>query len=266
MTISSAQSPQLQAEGVSYAPRLFRSIKLKKNDLPETAAHLLHDLSFEVFPGDRIALVGASGSGKTTLLRLLNRLSEPTSGKLYWQGEPYTAIPTVQLRQQIVLVLQESKLLNMTVQDAIAYPLILRGTGKKEITQRVGEWMERLRIPLEWRDRSEHQLSVGQRQLVAIARALVTEPALLLCDEPTAALDVGRVHHLLEVFNDLSQTRQTTVIMVNHQLDLAKQFATRVLRLQNGTLATNQPATATDWATLEQQLKQVEQEQASEWE
>lgn len=257
--------PQLQVEQVSYAPNLFRTIKPHKQEALETGANLLHDISFEVFSGDRIAIVGASGAGKTTLLRLLNRLSEPTKGKLLLNGQPYTTIPTVQLRQQVVLVLQESKLLGMTVQEAIAYPLKLRGLSQKEITQRVSDWMERLHLPLEWRDRTEQQLSVGQRQLVAIVRALAIEPPILVCDEPTAALDVGRIQQILRVFTELSETRQTTILMVNHQLDLARQLATRVLHLHNGTLVADQSATAMDWVGLEHRLKQAEQVQAAEW-
>jgi D-methionine transport system ATP-binding protein len=257
--------PQLQVQQVSYAPNLFRTIKPHKQAAVETGANLLHDISFEVFAGDRIAIVGASGAGKTTLLRLLNRLSEPTKGRLLLDGQPYSSIPTVQLRQQVVLVLQESKLLGMTVQEAIAYPLKLRGWGQKEITQRVSEWLERLHIPPEWRDRTEQQLSVGQRQLVAIARALAIAPPLLLCDEPTAALDIGRTQQVLRVFTELSETRQMTILMVNHQLDLAKQLATRVLHLQNGTLMADQAAASIDWIGLEHHLNQVEQIQAAEW-
>lgn len=265
MTATVLPSSQIRVERVSYAPCLFRALKPKQQPLSETAPPLLQEVSFEVFPGDRVAIVGASGAGKTTLLRLLNRLYEPTAGQLYWGERPYTALSPVQLRQQIPLILQESKLMEMTVQDAIAYPLTLRGIGKQEITQRVADWMERLRIPLEWRDRTEQQLSVGQRQLVAIARALVIEPPILLCDEPTSALDVGRSQQVLDLLKTLSETRQMTVIMVNHQLDLVNHLATRVLQLHKGRLIADQPATTIHWAELEQNLKRVEQEAADEW-
>ncbi len=266
MTRSKPRQPQLQVEQVSYAPPLFRAIKPKAHELIETGPALLQDVSFELYPGDRLAIVGASGAGKTTLLRLLNRLSEPTHGQLYWQGQPYGSIPSVQLRQQIVLLLQESKLLGMTVREAIAYPLKLRGLSSPAIAQRVAEWMERLRVPLEWGDRTEQQLSVGQRQLVAIVRALVTEPPILLCDEPTAALDVGRIEQVLQVLLELSLTRQMTVVMVNHQLDLAQRLASRVLHLEQGTVRFDQAVAQVDWAALAYHLRQREQEQATEWE
>ncbi|MDX2241174.1 MAG: ATP-binding cassette domain-containing protein [Leptolyngbyaceae cyanobacterium bins.302] len=262
----SSDLPQIRAEEICFAPNLFRSIKLKGKELPLLDANLLlQDVSFDVFAGDRIALVGASGAGKTTLLRLLNRLSEPTAGRLYLNGRPYAALPPMQLRQQVVMMLQESKLLGMTVQEAIAYPLQLRGMDKQAIQQRVGDWMERLRVPLEWRDRTEQQLSVGQRQLVAIARALITEPAILLLDEPTSALDAGRTQQVFETLIELNQQQQTTILMVNHQLEQAQQLATRVLHLHQGKLVGDEAAITVDWARLGHSLKTAEQEQAAEW-
>ncbi|HEY9616967.1 MAG TPA: ATP-binding cassette domain-containing protein [Microcoleaceae cyanobacterium] len=253
---------QIRAERVSLSPRLFTSAPAA-TDLP--AYYLLKEVSFGVTAGDFIAIVGASGSGKTSLLRLLNRLSEPTSGGLYWQGQPYSTIPVLQLRQHIVLVLQESKLLGMTVQEALAYPLRLRGLSKQAIQQRIGEWSDRLRIPSNWCDRTELQLSVGQRQLVAIARALVTQPPVLLLDEPTSALDVGRSDSVLSVLADLTRSHQLTVMMVTHQLELAQQFCTRLLHLQEGMVQQDCQADTVDWGGLRSSLMQAEQQQQEEW-
>ncbi|MGI0489834.1 ABC transporter ATP-binding protein [Pantanalinema rosaneae CENA516] len=257
-----AESWQIRAERVSLSPRLFTSAP-SASDLP--AYYLVKDLSFGVRAGDRLAIVGASGAGKTSLLRLLNRLSEPTRGTLYWQERPYTTIPVMQLRQQIVLVLQESKLLGMTVQDALAYPLRLRGLSKQAIQQRVGEWSDRLHIPSNWFDRTELQLSVGQRQLVAIARALATQPQVLLLDEPTSALDVGRSEVVLSVLADLTRSGSLTVLMVTHQLDLAQQFCHRLLHLQEGMVQQDCPVDRVDWAALRTSLITAEQQQQEEW-
>ncbi|MUL38611.1 ABC transporter ATP-binding protein [Gloeocapsopsis dulcis] len=226
---------------------------------------LLQDISFDVARGDRIAIVGPSGAGKTSLLRLLNRLSEPNAGVIQFENQDYRQIPVLQLRQEIVLVPQESKLLGMTVQDAIAYPLVLRKLPKQQIQQRVSHWIETLHVPVEWLDRNELQLSVGQRQLVAIARALVTQPKILLLDEPTSALDAGRTSHLVEVLTDLATTHQTTILMVNHQLEIAELFCTRVLHFQLGRLIQDEPASSINWHKLRESLIQAEAAVVAEW-
>lgn len=218
---------------------------------------ILQDISLEVFQGERIAIVGPVGAGKTSLLHLLNRLIEPTSGKLYLENQEYRQIPVIQLRQMIVLVLQESKLLGMTVGQALAYPLVLRGLSKQTIQERVNYWTEQLHIPNEWLGRTEVQLSAGERQLVAIARALVIQPKILLLDEPTSALDAGTASHLMQVLIQLSQTHQTTILMVNHQLELAQMFCTRLLHLQQGHLFANQRASEIDWIELRKSLIQA---------
>ena len=227
--------------------------------------YLLSDISFDVFEGDRIGIVGPSGSGKTSLLRLLNRLSEPTQGQIFFEARAIQQIPVIQLRQQVTLVPQESKLLGMTVQEALTYPLMLRGIPRSTIQQRLSDWIERLRLPLDWLERTEAQLSSGQRQWVAIARALVIQPKVLLLDEPTSALDVGRGSHLLKVLTELAQGGQMTILMANHQLELAEQFCTRVLYLHNGTLAQDTPASQTNWTILRERLVQAEAQEAQEW-
>ena len=230
------------------------------------AAHyLLQDISFQVAQGDRVAVVGASGAGKTSLLRLLNRLVEVSAGRVYFAGQDIRQIPIVQLRRQVTLVAQESKLLGMTVKEAFAYPLTLRGMAASAIEQRMGFWMERLHIPSEWLDRTEVQLSVGQRQRVAISRALMIQPKVLLLDEPTSALDAGRSHHLIETLTQLAAEQQMTVMMVNHQLELASQFCTRLLALHQGRLTHDLPADQVDWQALKHNLVQAETEEAEEW-
>jgi D-methionine transport system ATP-binding protein len=226
---------------------------------------ILQDISFEVFPGERIAIVGPSGAGKTSLLRLINRLSEPTSGKIYLENQDYRQIPVIQLRQMVTLVLQESKLLGMTVQQALAYPLVLRGLPKQTIQERVNYWLEQLHIPSEWLGRTEVQLSAGGRQLVAIARGLVIQPKIILLDEPTSALDAGKAFHVVQVLIQLAQTHQTTILMVNHQLDLAQMFCTRLLHLQQSQLLTNQTTSEIDWANLRESLIQAEAQVSEEW-
>jgi D-methionine transport system ATP-binding protein len=127
------------------------------------------------------------------------------------------------------------------------------------------EWIERFRIPSDWLNRTEQQLSVGQRQIVAIARAALTHPKVLLLDEPTSALDAGRSQQLLDVLNDLSANHGTTILMINHQLDLAEQFSDRMVYLEQGQILQDYPSQQIDWLVLKQQLQCAEQQQTEEW-
>lgn len=227
---------------------------------------LLQDINFEVFPGERVVIVGPSGAGKTSLLRVMNRLSEVSRGKVYFEDQDIQHIPAIDLRQQITLVSQESKLLEMTVRQALEYPLHLRKLSPQTIQQRLLTWTEQLHIPEDWLGRNELQLSVGQRQWVAIARALMIQPKILLLDEPTSALDAGRGAHLINVLTNIAQNQETTILMVNHQLDVAEQFATRVLYLQQGKLTFDRPIHEIEWVALRQNLVDAETIAADEWE
>jgi D-methionine transport system ATP-binding protein len=251
---------QLRLEQVSLFSKLNTHLANNQPGYP-----ILQDISFEVLPGDRLGIIGSTGGGKTSLLRLLNGLSTPTRGKIYWQNQEYRQIPTSRLRQSITLVLQESKLLGMTVKEALAYPLILRGLSKQTIQQRVSYWCEQLKIPHEWLGRTEVQLSAGQRQLVAIARALVIQPQIILLDEPTSALDGGTAGDVMRVLTQLTQTATTTIVMVNHQLELAQTFCTRLLHLERGKLLTNQPTSEINWTSLSASLQTAEKQEAQEW-
>ena len=257
---------RIRVEGVSLTPRMMPLGKVRADEsLAADIHYLLKEISFEAFEGDRIALVGASGAGKTSLLRLLNRLSEPTSGVISFEQRALPQIPIVQLRQQVTLVLQESKLLGMTVQQALTYSLTLRHLEKRVIQERLQKWSDRLHIPSDWLHRTELQLSVGQRQWVAIARALVTEPKVLLLDEPTSSLDMGRSDLLLKALSELAQRQGMTIIMANHQLELAGQFCDRVLHLEHGQLQQDLAAPQMNWQALKQSLVAAEAQQSEEW-
>lgn len=219
---------------------------------------LLQNLSFQVFSGDRVAIIGASGSGKTTLLKLLNRLLSPTTGNIYFQNEEYKQIPVIKLRCQVVLVPQEPKLLNLTVAETLVYPLVLQQLSRSERQQRLDYWVEKLHLDEDWLERQELQLSLGQRQLIAIARGLMMQPSVLLLDEPTSALDVGKSNHVIEVLKDLTASAATTLIMVTHQLEFAQQFADRVLYLEQGQLLWDIPAPEVNWNQLRDRLVATE--------
>lgn len=242
-------------------------VELKEVNLISSvdSSYLLQNISFKLYRGDRLVIIGPSGAGKSTLLRLLNRLSDPSSGFIELENEPLTKIPVIQLRRQIVLVPQEPKLLGMTVKEALAYPLLLQKLPKREIQQRLKYWINRLHLSEDWMERNELQISVGQRQLVSIARALIVQPKILLLDEPTSALDAGRANYVLEVLIDLANNDRLTLIMVNHQLDLAAKFASRILYLENGQSIDEYSASQVNWLELKQNLVTAEAKIARDW-
>jgi D-methionine transport system ATP-binding protein len=153
----------------------------------------------------------------------------------------------------------------MTVQDALAYPLVLQNFTPGQIKETVGTWIEKFHIPSAWLDRTEQQLSLGQRQWVGICRALVLQPAVLLLDEPTSALDQGRAEDLLHILGELHQQQQTTILMVNHQLDIAQQFATKLIYLHAGELTIEAQAPEIPWEAIAQNLQTHQQQLHQEW-
>lgn len=254
--LTASTSPQLRLQQVSLVTAARGAI---------AGVPILANVSCEVALSDRVCLIGPSGAGKTSLLRLLNRLSEPTSGAIYLDNQDIKHIPILQLRRQVMLVPQEPKLLGMTVAEALAYPLVLQGLAKRAIAERLEISREQLHIPSDWLARTELQLSVGQRQLVAIARALVIQPKILLLDEPTSALDVGTASHVLNVLTDLTLKDKITIVMVNHQLDMAERFCTRVLYLQSTQLLQDALATQINWQQLRETLVQAETQASQDW-
>ena len=224
----------------------------------QTEMVLLEDISFQLHQGECLAIIGASGAGKSTLLRSLNRLEDVTDGYIRFGGVSFQSIPVNQLRQKIVLVPQEPKLLGMTVLDAIRYPLQLQQLSKSEIGQRLETWINRLKIPEEWLDRNEWQISLGQRQMVCLARALVMQPQILLLDEPTSALDKGKAHLVSNLLIQLAEESGTSIIMVNHQLDVIEHFAKRTIYLKQGKIIKDFFTSEADWEIIHQDFLEIE--------
>jgi D-methionine transport system ATP-binding protein len=243
----------LQLDRVSYTP-------------PNFTRPLLTDISFGLAAGECVTLTGITGAGKSTLLRLLNRLSEPTTGQILFDGEDYRSILPQILRQRVMLVSQEPKLLGLKVREALAYPLTLQSLSTDEIRQRVVTVSEELEIPTEWFDKTELQLSAGQKQIVSIARGLITQPQILLLDEPIANLDFTTAERILTRITHMTRSRQMGVIIVNHQLELAARFSDRLLYLQDGKLLLDQASRLVNWADLQQQLHTATSQSIAEWE
>jgi D-methionine transport system ATP-binding protein len=247
----------------------MRETQLELEEVSLTAGHassyLLQQISFAVCVGDKLGIIGPVGAGKTSLLRLLNRLISPTAGKIYFEGQDISQLPVINLRQQVVLVPQEPKLLGMTGKKALSYPLILQGYSLGEIHRRLEYWCNNLSIPESWLEYNELQLSLGQRQLIAIARALIMQPKILLLDEPTSALDEGHAHLLLHKLNKLVNQKKTTIIMVNHQLEFAQNLVNRVLYLEQGKLIEDLKLDELDWEALRKRLIEAQQKIKQDW-
>jgi D-methionine transport system ATP-binding protein len=242
----------LQLQSISYTPANF-------------TRPLLTDISFSLAAGECITLTGITGAGKSTLLRLINRLIEPTAGEILLAAENYRSIPPIALRQKVMLVSQEPKLLGLKVREALAYPLQLQSVDSAEITQRIATVAEQFELPTDWFDRTELQLSPGQKQIVSIARGVITRPQVLLLDEPIANLDFATADRVLAKIIDIARSQQIGLIVVNHQLELAAKFSDQLLYLQDGQLALNQISTAIDWQYLQQQIMESTDRSISEW-
>ncbi|MCU0485037.1 MAG: phosphonate ABC transporter ATP-binding protein [Anaerolineales bacterium] len=204
----------------------------------------LKNVSFEVEDGEFLVVIGLSGSGKSTLLRCINRLIEPTSGKIFWNDIDITAAPPAELRkirrgiamvfQQFNLVKRSSVLTNV-LSGRLGYAnpwSSLVGFWPEEDKQRAIRALERVGIAEKAASRAD-ALSGGQQQRVGIARALMQEPKILLADEPVASLDPVLSHSILQYIEILNK-EGITVLCSLHFLDLVHRYATRVIALKDG--------------------------------
>ena len=197
---------------------------------------LLREISLELEAGTTTALLGRSGSGKTTLLRMVNELVTPTSGEVLVAGKAARDYDTVALRRGIGYVIQETGLFpHMTVERNAGMALELAGRSKQEIAARVGEVLALAGLEYEeFRARYPWQLSGGQRQRVGLARALATDPMVLLMDEPFGALDPLTRAEMQTMLRGLLEKVRKTVLLVTHDLDEALYLAKRVVFLAEG--------------------------------
>jgi osmoprotectant transport system ATP-binding protein len=204
---------------------------------------LLRDVSLGLEAGTTTALLGRSGSGKTTLLRLVNSLVTPTSGEVLVAGSRTKNGNLVALRRSIGYVIQETGLFpHMTVERNAGMALELAGRPKQEISERVREVMSLVGLDYEeFHGRYPWQLSGGQRQRVGLARALATDPTVLLMDEPFGALDPLTRAEMQTMLRDLLERVGKTVLLITHDLDEALYLAQRVIFLDKGAIAADLP-------------------------
>jgi phosphonate transport system ATP-binding protein len=207
----------------------------------------LKDVSFEVADGEFLAVIGLSGSGKSTLLRCINRLIEPTSGKVLWNGMDVTAAKGAELlkiRRQIGMIFQQfnlvkrSSVMTNVFSGRLGYVSTLpslAGYFSSDDTQRALANLEQVGLSDKAHVRAD-SLSGGQQQRVGIARALMQEPKVILADEPVASLDPVLAHSILKYLEQLNKERGITVLCSLHFLDLVHRYATRAIALKDGQL------------------------------
>ncbi|NCP87915.1 MAG: ABC transporter [Anaerolineae bacterium CG_4_9_14_3_um_filter_57_17] len=192
--------------------------------------------SLQLEAGGVLAVAGPNGAGKSTLLMALARLIPLERGEIWLNGRPACAESALRYRRRLGLVMQSPLLFDTSVYENVACGLRFRGLPEKEIRSRVEKWLERLKIfPLAKRRAAE--LSGGEGQRVSLARALALEPELLLLDEPFSALDAPTRAHLLDDLRRLLAETGTTTLFVTHDLEEARQIATRLAIILGGRLA-----------------------------
>lgn len=201
----------------------------------------LNDVSFTVDRGEFVGIMGASGSGKSTLLNCVSTIDAPTSGHIIINGQDVTAMKSSKLsqfrREQLGFIFQDSNLLDtLTARENIALPLTIARVSPVEIKTRVQDVAARLSIS-QVLDKYPYQMSGGQQQRVAACRALVTDPTMIMADEPTGALDSKSARLLLESLEALNNRLRATVLMVTHD-SFAASYTSRVLFIRDGKVFT----------------------------
>ena len=197
----------------------------------------LRDVSLTIADGDIYGIIGMSGAGKSTLVRCINMLERPTEGRVIVNGQQLDAMTPAQLRaarREITMIFQRFNLLmQRTCLQNICFPMELAGGSRKEAQAKAWELLELVGLP----DKAQAypaQLSGGQQQRIAIARALATNPKVLLCDEATSALDPKTTRQILELIQDINRKLGITVVVITHQMSVVKEICTHVAILDDG--------------------------------
>ena len=202
------------------------------------------DISFDVYPGETLGLVGESGCGKTTTGRTILRLNEPTAGQMLYKGRDIASFDENELREfrkEVQIIFQDPySSLNprMTIGNAIMEPMKVHGIldSNDERRKRVEELLEKVSLGGEHFNRYPHEFSGGQRQRIGIARALAVNPKFIICDESVSALDVSVQAQVLNLLNDLKQEFGLTYIFISHDLSVVKYMSDRMVVMQNGKI------------------------------
>ncbi|NLM42570.1 MAG: methionine ABC transporter ATP-binding protein [Clostridiales bacterium] len=199
----------------------------------------LKNINLRIEKGDIFGIMGLSGAGKSTLIRCINRLEEPTKGRIYIDGKDITKLDKNELRdmrRNIGMIFQHFNLLSRkNCRENIAFPLKIMKYDKNKIEKRVDELLEIVDLK-DKKTAYPSQLSGGQKQRVAIARALATNPKILLCDEATSALDPNTTLSILELLKNINKKLGITIVMITHQMEVIKQVCNKVAVISDGSI------------------------------
>ena len=211
----------------------------KVNKIYSNGFHAVKDIDLEIKTGDIFGIIGLSGAGKSSLIRLLNRLEEPTSGKILIDNVDITSFSKDELlekRKKIGMIFQHFNLLSSrTVEENVAFALEIAKWDKSKIKDRVKDLLELVELS----DKANYypnQLSGGQKQRVAIARALANNPDILLSDEATSALDPKTTKAILELIKNIQKKLGLTVVMITHQMEVIKEICNKVAVMSGGRI------------------------------
>lgn len=233
---------QWESKTNAYVPTVLKLKNIRKiYETESTATVAVKDVSFEVAKGSFVGIMGASGSGKTTLLNMIASIDKATSGQIEIDGQSISELSENDLaafrREHLGFVFQEYNLLDtLTVYENIALALTIKQMPKEHIRQTITDWAEKLNIS-EILTKFPYEISGGQRQRCACVRAIITNPSLILADEPTGALDSYSAKQLLETFVMLSQKYDATILMVTHDA-LSASYCDKILFMQDGEFKT----------------------------
>lgn len=213
--------------------------------------HAVDDVSFSIAPREILGLVGESGCGKTTCGKVILRIHEPTSGKIYFENEDITHIKRrdlIRVKEKMMIIYQDpfgSLDPRMTIGSAIAEPIqVHRSLTKREQRQKVLSLMEKVGLSSDQINRYPHEFSGGQRQRIGIARALATDPEFIVADESVSALDVSIQAQIINLLKDLQEEFGLTMLFIAHDLSVVKHISDRVAVMYLGKIVETAPKTA----------------------
>lgn len=217
-------------------------LEIESLSLRRGASHVLKEVSLAIQQGEILMIIGPSGSGKSSLLRCLNRLEIFYAGHILLHGNDITTLPVIELRQRIGMVFQKASIFASTVADNIAYGPRLQ--HKQISREMILALMQQVALDADFVDRNAEELSGGQEQRLAIARALANQPEILMLDEPTSALDPIATHKIEKTLRKLCDETGLTLIWVSHSIEQARRVADRVLLLEEGRVVKVDTVTA----------------------